>query len=189
MKEKYHISIIIIMISLALFGCYHIYYSTIDQKNDTLISQYIEDNEKSIVKPLVNEKEEYLGVIEIPKINLKEGFYSINSDKNNVNKNVTILPESIFPDNNNSIIYLAAHSGSGPLAYFKNIYQLVVGDMIKLNYLGKEYQYTITKVYETRKIGRITINRNLNENYLILTTCSNNKDMQIVIISKMVNKV
>ena len=37
------------------------------------------------------------GIIEIPKINLKEQLPNINSTDNDVNKNIYIIKESIFP--------------------------------------------------------------------------------------------
>ena len=94
-----------------------------------------------------------------------------------------------MPENNNSIIYLAAHSGEGHLAYFKNINKLTNNDMIYLNINSKPYYYIITDIYEMPRNGEITVDRNINEKYLVLTTCSNNKNMQLVIVSKMLNKV
>ena len=189
MKRKYHISLVIIMLSLALFGSYHIYYANIDRKNDELISKYIESNETIIPKKMVNEiEEEYLGILEIDKINLKEGFYNKNSKNNNINKSVTILPDSIMPDEGNSIIYLAAHSGNSPVAFFKNLSLLNLEDKISLLYKGKLYQYIITDIYEVDKTGKIEVNRNIHDNYLVLTTCGRN-NTQIVIVSKLYNKI
>jgi LPXTG-site transpeptidase (sortase) family protein len=190
MKKKYHISLIIMMLSLALFGSYHIYYSNIDKKSDELISKYIENNDSIIAKEMVNEidEEDYLGILEIPKINLNEGFYNKYSKNNNINKSVTILKESIMPENNNSIIYLAAHSGNSPVAFFKDLNKLNIEDNINLLYKGNTYQYTITDIYEIEKNGNITVNRNIHENYLVLTTCGKN-NMQIIIVSKLYNKV
>lgn len=181
------------MLSIALLGSYHIYYHFLDIKEDELISKYIEESEKdNIVKPMVNkvieEKEDYIGIVTIDKINLKEGFYNINSKNNSVNKSVTLLPESIMPDKDNSIVYLAAHSGNGPKAYFKNIYKLNIEDVINLNYQGKKYQYTVTDIYEVEKTGEVTINHNIHENYLVLTTCGKN-NTQILIVSKLFNKI
>ena len=190
MKGK-SISVIIIMLSLALFGSYHIYYSFEDMKEEELISRYLENDEvkEEIVSEIKEDKEDYYGILEIPKIKLKEGFYNKNSKNNNINKSVTILKESIMPEKDNSIVYLAAHSGNGHLAYFKDLNKLKIEDMIYLNYNKKSYTYTIVDIYELEKVGDITINRNIHDNYLILTTCSNNKNMQLVVVSKLVNKI
>ena len=197
MKEKSHISLIIILLSITLFACYHIYYYFMNQKSEILIDSYFSKSEReNNILPMVNNikenetiKEEYFGIIEIPKINLKEGFYEKESKYNNVNHSVTLLKESIMPNNSNSIIYLAAHSGSGPLAYFKNLNQLTNEDRINLLYKNEKYSYVIVDIYEYPRKGNIIINRNIHEDYLVLTTCSNHKDMQIVIVSKLINKV
>ena len=195
MKRKYHISLIIVMLSISLFCCYHIYYYLLDTSNDTLIRDYyvadqVNDVEQEeVVSKLVSKKEDYLGIISIPKINLKTGFYNKNSKKNNVSNSVTLLKESILPGVESSIIYLAAHSGSGYLAYFKNINKLTYEDIIDISINKVNYQYSIFDIYELPKNGSIMVNRNINENYLVLTTCSNNKNMQLVIVSKMINKV
>lgn len=190
MKRKYYLSFIILLISIALYGSFNIYYSFEEIKENELISRYLESNETTKVEKIVNEEnEEYYGIIEIPSIKLKEGFYRKNSINNNINKSVTILKESVMPDKDNSIVYLAAHSGNGHLAYFKDLYKLKIEDMIYLNYNKKNYTYTIVDIYELDKVGNISINRNIHDNYLILTTCSNNKNKQLVVVSKLFNKI
>ena len=191
MKEKKHISLIIIMISLSLFCCYHIYYYFLDKGNSNLIRNYYisETNEetKPIVKKINNENEEYLGILKIPKINLRQGFYNINSKNNNVSKSVTILNESTMLNNNGSIIYLTAHSGSGYLAFFKDLNKLVINDMIYLDIDGNHYKYIVNEIYELKRNGKIMVNHNIHENYLVLSTCSN-KDKQLVVISKLIRQ-
>lgn len=191
MKKKSHISLIIMMFSVALLGSYHIYYSSLDKKEDELISRYIENTEyqDNIIPLISNIEEEYFGILEIPIINLKEGFYAKNSKNNNINKSVTLLPSSIMPDKENSIVYLAAHSGNGHLAYFKDLNKLSVNDIVYLNYNGSVFHYIVTDIYESPKNGNIIVNRNIHDDYLVLTTCSSNKNMQIVVVSKLFNKI
>jgi len=193
MREKKCISLIIIMISFALFYSYHVYYYFLTERNNKVADEYIENTiiKKTPVEKTIDakENESFFGVLEIPKINLKEGFYNKNSSKNNVNQSVTLLKESIMPDESNSIIYLAAHSGNGHLAYFKNINKLTNGDIVKMFFQNSEYNYVITDIYEYPKNGSIVVNKNSTQDYLVLTTCSNNKNMQIVIISKLISKV
>ena len=72
------------------------------------------DSQSSLPKEDNNyqpEKEEYVAVIEILKINLKKGLYSKDSKKNNVN-NIEILKESDMPDIKNGNFILAGHSGT-----------------------------------------------------------------------------
>jgi len=190
--KKSHISLIIFMIAISLFGSYHIYYYFLDKKSDNLVRNYYENHvvekeeSKGMIKKInLEEKEEYLGILKIPKIDLKEGFYDINSKNNNINNAVTILKESILPSGNGSIVYLTAHSGYGYLAFFKDIDKLEVNDIIYLDIKNNSYQYIVNDIYEVDKNGLITINHNINDNYLVLTTCSKNKDKQLVITSKL----
>ena len=194
MNEKKPISLLIIIFTLALFCSYHIYYHFVNIANDNLVRNYYDksevvNNSQTSVKKLntENEKEEYLGILTIPKINLKTGFYDINSKNNNVNRNVTLLKDSIMPGDDGSIVYLAAHSGSGPLAYFKDLDKLTDNDNIMVNYHNHNYNYIISSIYEMPKNGEIIVNRNINENTLVLTTCSKNENMQLIILAKMIN--
>lgn len=195
MREKNLFSLLIIAIGIALFFSYHIYYHFVDVQNDNLVKEYYQNEEVSEVniKKINNEEisdmEEYDGILVIPKINLETGFYKKNSSKNNVSKSVTILNESIMPEEDGSIVYLAAHSGVGHLAFFKNLNKLAKEDMIYLDYHQNKYSYVIRDIYEMPKNGKITVNHNINEKYLVLTTCSKNKNMQLVIVSKMLNRV
>lgn len=196
MNEKKPLSLVIIVLGIAMFFSYHIYYHFMGITNNNLVENYykkeekIENNQMDLVKKISNEEElnnQYTGILNIPKINLETGFFDINNKKNNVNNSVTLLKESIMPGNGNSIIYLAAHSGVGYLAFFKNLNKLTNNDMIFLNYNNKRYSYIITDIYEMPKNGKITVNRNINEEYLVLTTCSKNENMQLVVVSKLLN--
>lgn len=189
MKENIHISIVIIMLSLALFCCYHIYYYFLDKGSNELIEVYYEEKPKEdkIVTKLNNpETESYLGILRIPKINLRQGFYHINSKNNNISKSVTILKESTMPSPNGSIIYLVAHSGNGYVAFFKDLDKLRINDIINLDIDNSSYQYIINDIYEVDKNGKITVNHNIHENYLVLSTCKGS-DKQLIITSKLIN--
>lgn len=187
MKRKSHISLVIIMLSCALFCCYHIYYRFLENNNKELVKVYYEERKEdtSITKINNDQKEEYLGILRIPKINLKEGFYHINSKNNNISKSVTILKESTMPNENGSIIYLVAHSGSGYLAFFKDINVLTIGDTINLDIGNKDYQYVVNDIYELNKNGKIMVNHNIHDNYLVLSTCGNN-NKQLIVTSKLI---
>ena len=192
MNEGKTLSILIIFLSITVFCSYHIYYYVIDKSNDNLVRDYNtinkEEDELKVSK-IDKEEEVYLAILEIPKIKLVEGFYNIDSNKNNVNRHVTLLKESIMPGNGGSIIYLAAHSGSGYIAYFKDLDKLSIGDIAIIKYQNKTYSYSINDIYETIKNGTITVNHNIHENYLVLTTCSKNKNQQLVITGKLINKM
>ena len=107
-------------------------------------------------------------------------LYEIHNIKNNINKNITILNGNINPSNNNDILVLAAHSGTGSIAYFKNLYKLKIGNKIIIKYKNIDYLYIVTNIYEEKKNGSIIIEKKNNIN-LILTTCSYNDNMQLIV--------
>ena len=61
----------------------------------------------------------YLGVLEIPKIGLKRGFYNVDSRYNNIRYNVAMVAGSDLPDVNNGNLILMAHSGNAYYSYFE----------------------------------------------------------------------
>lgn len=124
-----------------------------------------------------------IGSLKIKKLNINQSLYKLDSEKNNIEKNVTILKDSIMPDQKESIVFLAAHSGTGKIAYFEELNQLTVGDIINLEYKNKKYEYQINKIWEENKNGYIHINKE-DSNQLVLTTCSPTKiNKQLVINS------
>lgn len=124
-----------------------------------------------------------IGTIIIPKIELKEKLYAPESKNNNIEKHVSFATNSSDPKINT--IILMAHSGSGKLAYFKDLDKLELTDIIKFNYKDEKYIYTIINIIITKKNGTLSINKNLNHNHLILTTCMpNQKNKQLVIIAE-----
>ncbi len=125
-----------------------------------------------------------IGILTIDKIQLKNKIYPLNSQHNNVEENVTILQGSISPEKEHSILFLAAHSGTGEVAFFNRLDEMKIGDTIQLQYKEKNYTYQVTVIEEQPKNGKITIPKN-NEKELVLTTCSRkDKSKQLVIISK-----
>ena len=117
---------------------------------------------------------EFIGYLEISKVNLKQGLVSKNSYYNNVNRNIQILKESDFPDKENGNVILAAHSGRGYLSFFKNLYQLSIGDTARIYYKNMIYNYEIVNIYNVPKVGTIMINRNYDKSCLTLITCTKN---------------
>ncbi len=175
-KEKiYNIFILVIYIAI----CFSI-------SNHTEIKKmHINRNIKSQVK--IPREENKIGNITIGKINLEKPLYKIDSKKNNVDENVTILKESTLPDKENSLLLIAAHSGNSNVSYFENLDKLEKNDKIKITYLNKEYLYIVTNIWEENKNGYIHINKEYNKQ-LVLTTCSpSHQEKQLVINSKLIN--
>lgn len=123
---------------------------------------------------------EYARLI-IPKININQELYSIDNKKNNVDENITILKESILPDKDNSIVFIAAHSGNGQIAYFERLDELEIGDEITLKYNNTNYIYQVKDIWEDKKNGYININKE-SKKQLVLTTCSpDNEGYQLIV--------
>ena len=133
-------------------------------------------------------KVNYVAVIKIPKINLEKGLCDKGTSCNNVNKNIQILDESNFPDIAKGNFILAGHSGSGNIAYFKNVDKLKQDDEITIIYKGFEYKYKIVNIYDVEKTGSANIIRNKEKNTLTLITCRHNTNKQIIVISELVER-
>ena len=130
---------------------------------------------------IISSKEKNIGKLLINKIDLNEELFPIDSPNNTVNKHVTIMKESTSPDQDSSIMILAAHSGRGKIAYFKELDKLQQNDEIMLIYKNNTYLYKVKEIWEEKKTGYINFNRE-NKKQLILTTCSPKKDgYQLVI--------
>lgn len=170
-----------------------------EKQESKLIDLYIEsttneyqnvqaDNSETKTSNDLSISEKYLGVLEIPTINLKKGFFEKNSSLNTISKNVEILEESDMPNIKNGNLVLAAHSGTGRYAFFRNLYKLKINDNAYIYYQGLKYEYEIVKIEYQDKDGTITISELEQESYLILTTCDQkDKTKQIVITAKLIN--
>mgnify|MGYP001853381872 CR=1 FL=1 len=119
---------------------------------------------------------------------MKNGFFDKESSLNTISKNIEILEESDMPDDENGNVILAAHSGTGRYAFFKNLFKLNINDKAYIYYKGLKYEYEIVKMDYQRKDGTITISTLEQDSYLILTTCDQkDKTKQIVIAAKLIN--
>ncbi len=157
-----------------------------DLKNNLIISENI-NYSKGLLQNIEDDYKELLATITINKISLYDKpIYQIDSKNNNIEKNITILKESIMPDNNKSIIFLIAHSGQGDIAYFKNLDKLKINDLVTINYNKKKYLYQVINIYETEKNGYLELKHNYQKE-LVLSTCSQNKDKQLIVDCMLIN--
>lgn len=147
-------NIIIILLLMCLCGC----------NSDVVESEFVDVNNLK-----------YYGYLVIPKVNMKLGFYNVDNEKNNVGENVTLIDTDI-----NNTYLLAAHSGSGPLAYFNDLRYLSVGDKITLIIDGNIMNYEVVNIRNEIKNGKINIKNEKNQ--VILTTCNQvKKGYQLII--------
>lgn len=125
----------------------------------------------------------YIGVLEIPKINIKRGFLNIKDKGNNVNKNLQVIKGSDMPNVKNGNLIIAAHSGNSYISYFKNLYKLSNDDVAYVYFNNIKYTYKVAGKYDAEKNGKVTIHRDNKKNTLTLITCSQtDKTKQIVYI-------
>ena len=139
-----------------------------------------------------NEKEidysRYAGVLEIPKISLKRGFYNTDSKYNNIEHNVSMITGSAMPDVPNGNLMLMAHSGDAYISFFAYLYRLKIGDSAYVTYQGNKYRYQIVNIYTVPKTGKVAIYRNYNKTTLTLITCTKNDDTtQTIYIAELVS--
>ena len=151
--------------------------------NNTVVEQPTTNSEKNEV---IN-YDKYYGVLEIPRISLKRGFYNLDSKYNNIEYNVAMVEGSTMPDVVNGNLILMAHSGTAYIAYFEYLYMLNIGDYAYVTYNGVKYKYRFVNSYQVEKNGNVEIIRNYDKTTLTLITCTNDNDSsQTVYIAELV---
>ena len=193
MKKIYRviIHIIIIVLQIVLLINYNKNYyikkelkiekKSIEYTLSKQINPIIKEDEES-KKNIINKEKiiEYDMILEIPQINLKKGIFKKNDKKNNIDKNVTILKQSSYP-NKNGNIFLIAHSGTSKKSFFKRLNKLNKKDIAYLFYKEKKYKYEVSNIYEIEKDNNIILKTD-NVNNLFLITCSQNNKSNYLIV-------
>lgn len=133
------------------------------------------ENSSAKTTPIIPDKD-YIGTLEIPKINLTKGFVDVNSPHNTVDYNIQIIQPSSYPDVNGGNLIFASHSGSSNISYFKHLYKLSRGDLVYIHYKNTKYIYEIVNIYEQPKNGYVDIYRDINATTVTLITCTKNND-------------
>lgn len=194
---------LLILIGISVIGIKIFLDVRADNLEDIALVEFYEEQEK-IDNEIPTETEEtdntteqakstnsldYIAVLKIPSIGLEKGLVAKDSYYNNVNRNIKILDESDMPDQENGNVILAAHSGNGRTAFFKNIDKLQIDDTVSIFYNGYEYKYRMINTYDVEKTGSVEITRNVQKSTLTLITCRHNTNKQIVIICELVEKI
>ena len=204
MKCQYKIfGISFIIIGILLIGVYQYRISRENKLDDEAVDIYFEKQEEALEditnEEIIEEKEEskesseplyeYIGVLEIPSINFKRGLLDMNDKNNTVSKNIQVLKDSDYPDVVNGNLIIAGHSGSGRIAFFKNLYKLSSGDESYIYYKNKKYIYKMIESYEVQKTGIVPIKNYSNKTILTLITCSQDEEKQIVFINELIEVI
>ncbi|MBQ7790404.1 MAG: sortase [Bacilli bacterium] len=199
-KSLYIIGSLFIFISfLMIVVDYYKEYKTIEREEQA-INEYYEEPVKEVKTETVEsiettKKEEvkknkeivnYIGILRIPKINLKKGLVDINSKYNDIKYNVMIHNKSTFPDVVGGNFILLAHSGSSSISFFKNLDKLKLDDKVYVDYNGNTYEYKLINIYDIEKNGKAVIKKTTTKSTITLITCRNNTNKQIVLIGELV---
>ena len=160
----------------------------INDNNNTENTNVTEVVQPQVQAPKPVDFSKYYGVIEIPRIELKRGFYNTDSKYNTIEKNVTMVQGSTMPDVDKGNLILMAHSGDSYISFFAYLYVLREGDNVFITYNGIKYQYRIVNIYYVEKNGMVLISRNLDKTCLTLITCTKDDDTsQTVYIAELVS--
>lgn len=179
-KISNFIYIVIIILQVLLINEYNLKEKEkdniiIEQNN---ISYILNEGKKYNIKKYIND---YEMILEIPIIKLKKGILSKDNKDNNIDKNVTILQESSYP-NQDGNIYLAAHSGNGNKSYFNKIKNLKVNNIANLYYREIKYIYKVIDIKEINKNNKLTLNLNSKNNLVLITCSQSNKSKYLIVI-------
>lgn len=196
-ESKSHIIFgsLLIIFGIGVFIFPYIYNQYQEKQEELKIEQFFykeTSKEENIVieeeKTNLDQENNYIGILEIPIISLQKGFYDVNDINNNVNKNIQIINKSDMPDKVNGTFILAGHSGSGTFSHFKNLHKLSLNDNVYVYYSGYKYSYKVVNIYDVKKTGKVEIKRDINKTYLVLITCRDGTDYQIVFIAELLSK-
>ena len=146
-RKWYFVSTVILGIIIMIF------INTTPKMNSKQIPKTSSISTNIVFNKNVSPKVIPIGRLIIEKIKLDQALYDINSPNNNVEENVTILKGSSLPTDNKGIIFLAAHSGTGDIAYFNDLDKLKVTDEIIFKYNNINYHYLVDKIFEEEKDG------------------------------------
>ena len=153
-----------------------------DKSDKKVVNEEIKNEGAIKIEKVKNVRsDDYLGIIEIPKINLQKRLYDINSYQNDVNKNIEILDSSDMPNVLGGNLILAAHNGNTSVGYFRNLHKLKLGDEVNISYNDVNYTYEITKIYDVLRTGKVNIKRDKSKTTITLITCLGS-DRQLVVI-------
>lgn len=151
--------------------------------NNTSVEPNIED------EYIVDNSRDYLGIIEIPKLNLRRFFYGFDDERNTVDKNIMLIEKSNMPDKENGNIIFASHRGNSKVAFFDKLHLIEVGDEIIIYYNNRKYIYCYNNRYDAQKNGHIRIVRDLNKTALTLITCKKGTNKQTVFVAYLTDNI
>lgn len=192
-KTKIYLFGILVVVIGVIIGIIPIFLKQEEeQKEKTKIEEFMIDTsiekedtkqEEPIKEEQPKEEDNYLLVLEIPKISLKRGVYPKESYLNSIEYNVAIMKESTLPTTENGNVVLAAHNGTARISYFNQLHRITLNDKAYIYYEGVKYTYVVANIYDVAKDGDVEVKRDKNKNTLTLITCKKDTDdRQLIII-------
>ena len=129
----------------------------------------------------------YIGVLEIPKINLKRGVVDSTKNFKSINYAISVDKNSNYPNEKGNFI-LYAHSGNSYISYFRKLNQVDINDEVYVYYNGVKYHYVIENKYDIEKTGKAKVINLKDNKYITLITCNQDrKGYQIVVEGKLID--
>ena len=176
------------LIILILY-CFDIFsFTTITETKN--INSFIDNDYVAVDFENKKKREGFVALLEVPKISLRKGIYSLNDKHNLVSYGIEMLSGSSFPDRDNTTLILASHSGNSSVSYFRNLIYLSKGDIVYLYYNGNKYMYEIIGCYKKKKDGYILVKDFGKGRFMILTTCKNDElDKQLTCYGRLNGKI
>lgn len=131
-------------------------------------------------------KNKYWGYIEIPKLKIYYGFYSLNDQKNQIKNGIEVMSGSSLPSINGSNIVLVAHSGIAYNFLFDRLDVLGIEDEVNLYFNNIKYIYKVKRILKKDKKDILSTIKT-NKNTLILITCDKKeKDKNLIVYLELI---
>lgn len=183
---KRRIYLIIGLIGVLFVGVYICNKISFELRNKSTIDK-IQEKSHSVIAHNKEKKVYGLGILEIPKINVRSGIVKGQSMED-MFYGIGWNPKTKFPERLDKItgnLVLGAHD-EGRTPIFKNLSKLEKGDEIYLLYNDKKFTY---KVYDkfVVKPEEVWIEKDTNENILTLFTCTDSGSKRIVVRCKLLD--
>lgn len=131
-------------------------------------------------------KNKYWGYIEIPKLKIYYGFYSLNDQKNQIKNGIEVMSGSSLPSINGSNIVLVAHSGIAYNVLFDRLDVLALEDEVNLYFNNIKYIYKVKRILKKDKKDILSTIKT-NKNTLTLITCDKKeKDKNLIVYLELI---
>lgn len=150
------------------------------------INSFDNQKEKYIKQNYLKDKLNY-NILSINKIDLIEIVKYESIDSKNIMQ-VVMFKDFGKPNVKNTNTILAAHSGSGNKAKFKNLDKLSLNDKAKFYYNGVEYNYKVIEKFLVHEKDFTILNNILEKTTLTLMTCdTKNDDYRLIVVLELID--